>query len=95
MTLPADLAVICTQCSSTHADGSVCIPAGVYWQVLLGEWNRMRMGPWVASRDMRWLTEHHWSWLNTTLSTSTADWLMVIGHHPVRLETSCPAISAL
>ena len=57
--------------------------------MLLGKWNEMRMGPWVASRDMRWLTEHHWAWLASTLSTSTADWLMVVGHHPVRHTHTC------
>lgn len=29
------------------------------------------------------VNEAQWQWINDTLSTSTADWIFVVGHHPV------------
>lgn len=29
------------------------------------------------------VNEEQWQWINETLTTSTADWVFVIGHHPV------------
>ena len=29
------------------------------------------------------INEEQWTWLGTTLNTSTADWIIVVGHFPV------------
>ena len=43
----------------------------------------MKMKPSLAYANYTHLPARHWEWLEETLATSTADWLIVAGHFPV------------
>lgn len=39
--------------------------------------------PPASDKQFHTLAQSQWSWINSTLATSTADWLIVCGHYPV------------
>lgn len=38
---------------------------------------------WYRITDLEALRKEHWQWLQDTLENATADWIVLVGHHPV------------